>query len=379
MMSVSAHTNGTVSLAEMQSRLSGYPEYKDNQARDTDRAQAVRKLWGGRLAAIMAGKNTSGRYAGAHLECPDTACTGLIELETDAHSMTYANIAAIENILALEDGLEVRYGTREKKSIHLNRFDMVSIPVGLSHSLHNHREGKLPMISILNARTADGYTAVFSDADPIDIPESIAKSIGIRIGQLPEADESIDLETRATRFKKLVPYKKQLSASSGIPPEATEMLSADSVFPLIVPEGHVGRSSAAPMNGLPGLYLSIARCAGGAQDGPPPHAHTDTQETFFVLDGQWDISTGFNNENTVTADPFDIIPMPSNVMRAFQNRSDSAANLFVIIQGKDKMSDTILFSDHYGEVVREKFGDETIEAYKKINMQFNAEERLLQK
>ena len=378
-MSASTYANGTVSLAELQDRLSSYPGYKDTRAHERDRAKCTETLWGGRMAAIMAGKNTTGRYAGAHLECPDTACTGLIELNAYSHSMTYANVAAIENILALEDGLEVKYGVRQNKIVLLNRFDMVSIPVGLSHSLHNRRDGKLPMVSILNAGSGDGYAAVFSVDAGVNIPEQIAHTLQISLGNIPEADETIDLETRVTRFKKLVPYKKQLSSSSGIPPEATEMLSADSVFPLIVPEGHVGRSSAAPMNGLPGLYLSIARCAGGAQDGPPPHAHTDTQETFFVLDGEWDISSGFNNENTVTAKPFDIIPMPSNVMRAFQNRSDRAANLFVIIQGKDKMSDTILFSDHYGEVVRDRFGEQTIDAYRKINMQFNAEERLLQK
>ncbi len=378
-MSASDYVNGAVSLNEMKNRLSSYPEYKDKNAQENGRTECQKKLWGGRLAAVMAGKNTTGRYAGAHLECLDTACTGVIELDIGAQSMTYANAEAIENILALEDGLEVKYGAANEKSIRLDRFDMVSIPVGLSHSLHNHHDAKLPMISVLNARTGEGYGAIFSDAALADIPDHITESMDLRKGKFPDVDETLDLETRVTRFKKLVPYKKQLSSSSGIPPEATEMLSADSVFPLIVPEGHVGRSSAAPINGLPGLYLSIARCAGGAQDGPPPHAHTDTQETFFVLDGEWDISTGFENENTVRAKPLDIIPMPSNVMRAFQNCSDHTGNLFVIIQGKEKMSDTVLFSSYWGEEVKRRFGEDTIEAYKKINMQFTAEERLLQK
>ena len=45
-----------------------------------------------------------------------------------------------------------------------------------------------------------------------------------------------------TRFEKLVPYKKDLNRTGGLPAEATESLSAGNVDPLIEPEGHAARS-----------------------------------------------------------------------------------------------------------------------------------------
>lgn len=122
--------------------------------------------------------------------------------------------------------------------------------------------------------------------------------------------------------------------------------------------------------------MSIAECAPSGKDGPPPHAHSDTQESFFVLDGSWDISTGFDNEFTVQAGTYDIVAMPNKVMRSFANTSGKQARLLVIIQGPDRMNDTVSFSRRIGEEVERRFGKETIAAYEKIKMTFDAEDRL---
>lgn len=373
-MSNSTNHNAALSHDQMTQQLASYPFYQmENSPEFTEVSAYSAKLWGGQLVPIMANANTSGRFAGAKLTCRETACIGMLALEPGASSIAYYNPNAIENILALENGLEVRYGPNLDQTLVLNKFDMVSIPANLSHSLKNTTNAKVPMVMALNALQADGYSATFIGSNP-DIPAAALQKLDIDFTQGNPDSNTIDLGSRVTRFNSLVPYKKSLSKSS-IPPEATEILSAGSVFPLIVPEGHVGRSSAAPLNGLPSLYLSIAQCAGD-DDGPPPHAHTDTQETFFVLDGEWDICSGFNNEVCLTAKPFDIIPLPPKVMRAFRNRSGKVANLFVIIQGDEKMTDTVLYSESYGKLIESRFGPETIEAYKNIHMKFNAEERL---
>jgi uncharacterized cupin superfamily protein len=182
-------------------------------------------------------------------------------------------------------------------------------------------------------------------------------------------------EVRVTRFAQLVPYKKDLNRMGGLPAEATESLSAGNVYPLIVPEGHVGRSRTAPMYGNQGLYISIAECRAG-DDGPPPHAHSDTQESFYVLDGSFDICTGFDNETVVQARPNDLTAIPTKVMRTFRNTSGKPARLLVIIQGPDRMNDTVSFSRRIGQDFERRFGAETIEAYAKIKMTFDAEERL---
>ena len=156
-------------------------------------------------------------------------------------------------------------------------------------------------------------------------------------------------------------------------PAQTESLSAGSVYPLIVPEGHIGRSRTAPIYGNQGLYMSIAECKTGT-DGPPPHAHLDTQETFFVLEGEFDICTGFDNESVIQVKPRDIITVPRKVMRTFRSIGNGPARLLVIIQGPDRMQDVVVFSRKIGEDFLHRFGPEAIAHYEKIRMTFDAED-----
>ncbi|MOA30953.1 Cupin domain protein [compost metagenome] len=129
------------------------------------------------------------------------------------------------------------------------------------------------------------------------------------------------------------------------------------------------------MYGNQGLYMSIAECV-ASDDGPPPHAHSDTQETFIVLDGTFDIMTGLRNEVKVPAQSLDMISMPKTVMRAFKNTTGQVARLLVIIQGPNKMQDNVSFAEEIGEEFVERFGPEIIDKYKTIKMTFDARERL---
>lgn len=129
------------------------------------------------------------------------------------------------------------------------------------------------------------------------------------------------------------------------------------------------------MYGHQGLYISIAECSAG-NDGPPPHAHSDTQESFFVLDGSFDMCTGFDNETVVPVKAGDLIAMPKLVMRTFRNTAGRPSRLLVIIQGPGRMQDTVSFSRRIGEDFERRFGRQTIEEYAKIRMTFDAEERL---
>ena|GEM_PF-1431149 len=370
--------SGALDPQQMQDRFACFPEYgADTRAPALAHADTVRALWGGKLTPIMAGAATLGRFARAKLPAPDSACTGMLDLPAGAHSMVYRNTGAFENILCLDGSLEILYGPGLDRSITLSRFDTVSIPANVRHSLHAGAGAATRAIMVLNSVDQGGYGARF-EAGTVPQAASEAALQALQLGIEPSTQDggaATDLDKRVARFETLVPYKSSLSATAGIPPEATEMLSAGSVFPLIVPEGHVGRSRTAPMYGPQGLYLSIAKCVGG-DDGPPPHAHSDTQESFFVLDGEWEFATGFDRENSVSARPYDILAMPTRVMRAFKNTGDKPAHLFVIIQGPEKMNDTVSFASHVGDEVKRRFGQETIEAYSRIKMTFDAEERL---
>jgi len=368
---------GALSIEQMQRQLAPSPGYRvPDEAPAARHREAVQRLFGARLIPLMANAATRGRFAQAALSCPPTACTGQLEMAPGAQSQPWRNPEAIECVFCVEGDVELRYGPALEHRLRLGRFDMVSVPAQVRRQLANVGEGAARTVHVLSVPAQGRYDAVFDAALASQVDADAARDLGL--GFDSDAGDAIEvavLEGRVTRFATLVPYKKDLNRTGGLPPEATESLSAGNVFPLIVPEGHIGRSRTAPMYGNQGLYISIAECRAGT-DGPPPHAHSDTQESFYVLDGSFDMCTGFENESVVKVQAGDLIAMPNKVMRTFCNTTGRPARLLVIIQGPDRMSDTVSFSRRIGEDFRKRFGQETIEAYSKIRMTFDAEERV---
>lgn len=367
---------GGLTQDQMLGQLAASPDYRVPVGASAARfADAAHALFGGKLQPLMASAGAAGRFAGAALGCPATACTGTITLSAGAQSKIWRNPEAIECIFCAEGSLVVRYGPDLAGSVRLGRFDMFSVPANVRIQVRNAGKEAARTINVLSVAPGAGYDAVFESAASRDVPADACGGLGVRFDdQRGDELDSTVAEGRVTRFETLVPYKKDLNRTGGLPPEATESLSAGNVFPLIVPEGHIGRSRTAPMYGNQGLYISIAECKVGT-DGPPPHAHSDTQESFYVLDGTFDICTGFESETSVAVKPHDLLAVPNKVMRTFRNTTGRPARLLVIIQGPDKMSDTVSFSSRIGEDFKKRFGADIIEKYAAIRMTFDAEQR----
>jgi mannose-6-phosphate isomerase-like protein (cupin superfamily) len=374
--STTATRPGALSPEQMRQQFIAAPGYRTPDAAPARRhGVAARKAWGGEVLPMMCAAEAGGRFSSAALSCPPTACTGSIALALGARSLAWRSPDAIENVVCVEGGLDVLYGPELDKVVRLGRFDMVSIPAGVRHQL-SATDGAARVVTSLSVAPGGSYDAVFGDEARSVVDVDAAQALGVRF----DGDAGVDVpkeivEGRITRFDKLVPYKNDLNRTGGLPPEATESLSAGSVYPLIVPEGHIGRSRTAPMYGNQGLYISIAECSAG-DDGPPPHAHSDTQESFYVLDGSFDICTGFDNESVVEAKVGDLMAMPRKVMRTFRNTSGKPARLLVIIQGPDRMQDTVSYSKRIGDDFVRRFGADILPKYAEIRMTFDAEERL---
>ncbi len=354
-----------------------FPDYRTPAEAPASRfAAAAERLWGGRLTPMMAASQTRGRFAAAPLACPPTACTGAVVLPAGARAPARRNPEAIECIVCIEGEVQLRYGPELAGRLTLGRFDMASVPEDVRFEWANTGLCEARLVTVLSIKPEGGYDTVFDNALADAVPAEAARALGARFdGARGRALETGVMEGRVTRFEKLVPYKKDLQRTDGLPPEATEKLSAGNVFPLIVPMGHSGRSRTAPVYGNQGLYIAIAECRCG-DDGPPPHVHSETQESFYVLDGSFEMYSGFDNESMVQAWPNDLIAMPKGIMRAFRNTADKPARLLVIIQGPDRMNDTVSLSRRIGDEFEKRFGAETIEAYARIHVTFDAEERL---
>lgn len=368
---------GALSAAQMAAIYSPAPTYRvPGTASAVAHGIAVQHLWGGRLTPLMAAGEAKGRFAGAALTCPPTACTGTLTLPAGAKSRAWRSPDAIENVFCFEGRIQLRYGANLEHALVLGGFDMVSIPAGVRHAIANAGEGDARALMVLSIPQGGSYDAVFGQADANDAAAAAQGALGVRFDD--SAGIAVDAQTvasRVSRFDKLVPYKKDLDRTGSLPSEATEALSAGNVYTLIVPEGHVGRSRTAPMYGNQGLYMAIGECTSG-DDAPPAHAHMDTQESFFVLDGTFKIYTGFDSESAVSVGPGDLIAVPTRVMRTFRNTTGRPARMLAIIQGPDRMRDTVAYSKRIGFDFERRFGTETLEAYRQIGMVFDAEDRL---
>lgn len=71
--------------------------------------------------------------------------------------------------------------------------------------------------------------------------------------------------------------------------------------------------------------------------GPPPHSHPDTQEMFYVLDGEVEFKTE-NGKQVVSKDGFINIPL-GGAIHCFKNRSKGSARLLctVVPAGLEKL------------------------------------------
>jgi mannose-6-phosphate isomerase-like protein (cupin superfamily) len=179
------------------------------------------------------------------------------------------------------------------------------------------------------------------------------------------------MDRRTAHFRDLKTYQELNQAQHNLPAAAMEMVTARRVYPVMVPEGYVGRSALAPVKGPRGLVLSIAECPPG--EGPGLHCHEQTVENFFCLSGRFEIAWGDEGEHTLVLDPLDMVSVPRGVNRRFRNISDTQGRLLVmIVPETEEQSDRISYAPKLASEIEQQFGKETVETMKKIGITFEA-------
>ena len=132
---------GALAPAQMQAIHAPAPGYRAPAAAPAvTHADAVQQLWGGRLTPMMAAAETRGRFAGAALTCPPTACTGMLTLAAGARSRPYRNPDAIENIFCDTGRIEQRPTTGDTDRAIQHRHQLQD-RIGADAGLGDHSAG----------------------------------------------------------------------------------------------------------------------------------------------------------------------------------------------------------------------------------------------
>jgi uncharacterized RmlC-like cupin family protein len=180
------------------------------------------------------------------------------------------------------------------------------------------------------------------------------------------------MEKCIARFKDMKPLSSAYDAELGIPKEAYETMTAKTLFLMMAPENQGG-----PMAQNPAIVTQdkmsviIAECPPGNR--PPLHAHHQTKETFFCLDGRFRIRWGDEGENEIYLEPYDMIAVPPGVCRDFTNVSDDTARLLVFITGEAEGDfNDIEMTPSESNRLREQFGADVVDKFREIGISFEA-------
>jgi uncharacterized RmlC-like cupin family protein len=98
-----------------------------------------------------------------------------------------------------------------------------------------------------------------------------------------------------------------------------------------------------------GFHLSIIKA--GPKKGTGLHNHR-TVEVFMPLTGTWSVQWGDDGENELTLGQWDVISVPTGIMRGFRNESAEEAYMLAIVGGDDP--GRVAWANNVMSAVREK-------------------------
>jgi hypothetical protein len=81
-----------------------------------------------------------------------------------------------------------------------------------------------------------------------------------------------------------------------------------------------------------GFTVTYNGCEPGK--GAALHSH-ETCEVFVPLTGKWSIYWGMKGEHGAILDPFDVISLPTGILRGFKNAGEEYSILMAIIEGNN--------------------------------------------
>ena len=172
-----------------------------------------------------------------------------------------------------------------------------------------------------------------------------------------------ELEERVARFDQLQPMST-FKDRADIPQGAKDIIFARKLMPVILEKTKNPFGDTAAIYGAAGTTMNISICPPG--QGPCLHSHNSTYETFMVLEGAFEFSVGDEGQEKITLNKWDVFSCEPVMYRGFRNVADTDSVLLTVITGEVDARDDISVPPTVTEEVRDGYGEEVLEAFKKL-------------
>src|SRR5688500_5136178 len=151
-----------------------------------------------------------------------------------------------------------------------------------------------------------------------------------------------EMQERISRFRSLMPLPIQ---NPSIPAKARDVIYSRKPLSVIGLEqdAQTPINAGAPIRGVGGMTVTLAVCPPG--QGPGLHSHRQTNETFTVMKGRFEVSWNDDGSGRAVLELYDTVSFPPGVCRAFRNIGDEEGILQVIITGGVHDMTDIAFSE----------------------------------
>ena len=134
-----------------------------------------------------------------------------------------------------------------------------------------------------------------------------------------------EMEARIARFGKMKPNKMAF-LDTRLPNHLRD------IFNIIGSGVNENMDTMPAISSVNGFTVTYNGCDSGK--GAALHSH-ETCEVFIPLTGKWSVYWGQGGEHEAILDPFDVISLPTGILRGFKNVSDEYSILMAIIEGNN--------------------------------------------
>lgn len=251
----------------------------------------------------------------------------------------------VEVFMPLTGRWEIHWGDHGEEAVELDRFDVISVPVGIMRGFRCLEGEESVLVAIIGG----------TDPGKVAWPQDLLAGAREAGYALDEGGNIVDLNAGESGALARAGHEDVSDGATGRPIARAEVLARvarfdqldfseaafiDSLLPEykrkiinVIGPGVTEDADLKPaITAVEGFNLTMIKAEKG--HGASLHGHT-TVEVFVALTGRWAIYWGDEGENEIVLEPFDVISVPVGVDRGFRNESDGEQLLMAIIGGDD--------------------------------------------